>query len=80
MQLAGWSVYSWVMVIRVALFKFFNLSFIYILLIYDVVLLSRVLQGTSVIHIHLVILFRFFSHMLSQNIEQSSLCYTIDPY
>ena len=79
MQLAGWSVCSWVMVIRITL-KFPNLSSIYILLIYKVVLLSHVLQGDSVIHIHLVILFRFFSHILSQNIEQSSLCYTVDPY
>ena len=44
------------------------------------VLVSGVQQSDSVIHIHVSILFQIlFPFRLSQNIEQSSLCYTVGP-
>ena len=47
---------------------------------YNVVLASDVQQRDSVTHIHIFILYQIsFSHGLSQNIEQSSLCYTVGP-
>ena len=47
-------------------------------LIYNVVFVSGIQQNDSVIHIF--ILFQvLFSYRLSQNIEQTSLCYIVDP-
>ena len=47
---------------------------------YNVVLASDVQQRDSVTHIHIFILYQIsFSPGLSQNIEQSSLCYTVGP-
>ena len=55
---------------------FFN--FYFILEINNVVLVSGVQQSDSVIHIHVSILFQIlFPFRLLQNIEQSSLCYTV---
>ena len=49
-------------------------------MINNVVLVSVVQQSDSVIHIHVCILFQIlFPFGLLQNIEQSSLCYTIGP-
>ena len=46
----------------------------------NVVRVSGVQQGGSVIHIHVSILFQIlFLFRLFHNIEQSSLCYTVDP-
>ena len=49
-------------------------------MINDVVLVSGVQQSDSVIHIHASILFQIlFPFRLLQNIEQSSVCYTVGP-
>ena len=50
-------------------------------MINNVVLVSGVQQGDSVtLHIHVSILFQIlFPFRLLQNIEQSSLCYTVGP-
>ena len=49
-------------------------------LIYNIVLVSGVQQHDSVIHIHIFILFQIlFSQRLSQNVELSSLYYTVGP-
>ena len=49
-------------------------------MIYNVLLVSGVQQSDSVIHVHIFILFYIlFSHRLSQNTEQSSLCYAVGP-
>ena len=49
-------------------------------MINDVVLVSGVQQSDSVIHIHVSILSQIlFPVRLLQNIEQSSLCYTVGP-
>ena len=59
---------------------FKNLLYIGAELINNVVLVSGVQQSNSVIHIHMPILFQIlFLFMLLQNIEQSSLCYTVGP-
>ena len=43
-------------------------------------LVSGVQQSDSVIHVHIFILFKIlFLYRLSQNIELSSLCYTVGP-
>ena len=43
-------------------------------------LVSGVQQNDSVIHLHVPILFQIlFPRRLLQNIEQSSLCYTVGP-
>ena len=42
-------------------------------MIYKVVWVSSVHQSDSVIHIHILLFFRFFSHMLLQNIELTFL-------
>ena len=50
-------------------------------LINKVVLVSIVQQSDSVIRIHVSILFQIlFPFRFLQNIEQSSLCYTVGPY
>ena len=47
----------------------------------NVVLVSGVQQSNSVIHIHVAILLQIlFLFRLLQNIEQSSLCYTVGSY
>ena len=49
-------------------------------MINNVVLVSGVQQSDSVIHIHVSILFQIlFPFRLLQNMEQSSLCYTVGP-
>ena len=49
-------------------------------MINNVVLVSGVQQSDSVIHIHVSFLFQvLFPFRLLQNIEQSSLCYTVGP-
>ena len=49
-------------------------------MINNVVLVSGVQQSDLVIHIHVSILFQIlFPFKLLQNIEQSSLCYTVGP-
>ena len=49
-------------------------------MINNVVLVSGVQQIDSVVHIHIFILFHIlFPFRLLQNIEQSSLCDTVDP-
>ena len=49
-------------------------------MIYNIVLVSSVQQINSVIHIHISILFQIlFPFRLLQDIEQSSLCYTVGP-
>ena len=49
-------------------------------MINNVVLVSGVQQSDSVIRIHVSTLFQVLSPFrLSQNIEQSSLCYTVGP-
>ena len=49
-------------------------------MINNFVLVSGVQQSNSVIHIHVYILFQIlFPFRLLQNIEQSSLCYTVGP-
>ena len=46
----------------------------------NVMLVSGVQQSDSVIHIYVPILFQIlFPFRLLQNIEQSSLCYTVGP-
>ena len=41
---------------------------------------SGIQQSESIVHIHIFILFQvLFSYSLSQNIEQSPLCYTVGP-
>ena len=65
-------------------FCFFLLSsyffiFIGVQLIYNAVLVSGVQQSDSLIHI-LIIFQILFSYRLSQNTEQSSLCYTVGPF
>ena len=60
--------------------KKFFLFYIGAWLIKNVVLVSRVQQSDSVINIHVSILFQIpFPFRLLQNIEQCSLCYTVDP-
>ena len=57
-----------------------NLFYIGVSLINNIVLVSGVQQSDSVIHIHVSILFQIlFPFRLLQNIEQSSLCYTVGP-
>ena len=47
-------------------------------MIYNVVLVSGVQQSDSIIHIYVTILFQvLFPFQLLPNIEQSSLCYTV---
>ena len=51
-------------------------------LIYSVVFISAVQQNDSVIHIYIYIYFFFyifFHYRLFQDIEYSSMCYTIGP-
>ena len=49
-------------------------------MINNVLLVAGVQQSDSVIHIHISILFQvLFPFRLLQNIEQSSLCYTVGP-
>ena len=49
-------------------------------MINNAVLISSVQQSDSVIHMHVSILFQIlFSIRLLRSIEQSSLCYTVDP-
>ena len=61
---------------RMAIIK----KYIEVLLINNVVLVSGVQQSDSVIHIHVSILFQvLFPLRLLQNIELSSLCYTVGP-
>ena len=49
-------------------------------MINNVVLVSGVKQSDSAIHIHVSILFQIlFPFRLSENIEQSFLCYTVGP-
>ena len=49
-------------------------------MINNVVLVSGVQQSDSVIHIHVSILFQIlFPFRLLENIEQSSLCYSVGP-
>ena len=49
-------------------------------MIKNVVLVSGIEQSDSVIHIHVSILFQIlFPVRLLQNVEQSSLCYTVGP-
>ena len=49
-------------------------------MITNVVLVSRVQQSDSVTHLHVYILLQIlFPLKLLQNIEQSSLCYTVGP-
>ena len=58
---------------------FFNF-YVGVQLINSVVLVSGVQQSDSVIHIHVSILFQIiFPIRLLQNIEPSSLCYTVGP-
>ena len=50
-------------------------------MINNVVLVSGIQKSDSVIHIQVSILFQIlFPFRLLQNIEQSSLCYTVGPY
>ena len=57
--------------------KFF---FIEVQLIYKVVLVSGIQKSDSVIHTYIYILFHILFHSgLSQDIEYSSLCYTVEP-
>ena len=50
-------------------------------MINNVVLVSGVQQSDTVIHMHVSILFQIlFPFKLLQNIEQSSLCYTVRPF
>ena len=42
-------------------------------------LVSAVQQGDSVIHTHIYLFQILFPGRLLQNIESSSLCYTVDP-
>ena len=59
---------------------FKNLFYVGAELIKNVVLVSGVEQSNLVIHIHMSILFQIlFLFMLLQNIEQSSLRYTVGP-
>ena len=46
-------------------------------LIISVVLFSGVQHSDSIIHTHISILFQILFSRLLQNIEQSSLCYTV---
>ena len=56
------------------------LFYIGIQLINNIVLISNIQQSDSVIHVHASVLFQIlFPVRLLQNIEQSSLCYTIGP-
>ena len=57
---------------------FFKVYFTEVQLIYSVVLISAVQQRDSVRHIH-TFFFIFFHYSLSQDIEYSSLCYTVGP-
>ena len=60
-----------------SLFFFFLID---VELIYNVVLVSGVQQSESVIHICLYILFQIlFHYRLLQDIDYSSLCYTVGP-
>ena len=59
---------------------YFLKNFIGVQLIYNVVLVSGIQQRGSVIHIHIFILFQIlYPYRLLQNIEYSSLCYTVGP-
>ena len=63
-----------------ALFFFNFLFYIYIQLINNVVIVSCVQQSDSVIHIRVSVIFQIlFPFRLLQNIEQSPLCYILDP-
>ena len=46
-------------------------------LIYNAVLVSGVQQSESVMHMHIAILFRFFSHIGYYRILSSFLCYMV---
>ena len=65
------------------LLTLFFLTFLFytgVYLINNVMLASGIQQSDSVIHIHVSILFQIiFPIRLLQNIEQSSLCYTVGP-
>ena len=58
---------------------FFQLIFIRVYLLYNVVLVSSVEQSESAMCIHVTLFWISFSFRLPQSIEQSSLCYTIGP-
>ena len=61
--------------------NFFNLIFIGIQLIYNVVLVSGVQQSESIIHIPISTHFQIlFPYRALQSTEQSSLCYTVGSY
>ena len=70
--------YSFILLL---IFSFFKLLILYWTIIdYQAVLVSGVQQSDSVIHIPVSILFQIpFQLRLLHNIEQSSLCYTVDP-
>ena len=58
----------------------FCIFFIEVELIYNVVLVSGVQQSDSVIHTYISIFFQIlFPYRLLQNIEYSSLYYTVGP-
>ena len=69
--------YSFILLL---IFLFFKLLVLYWTIIdYQDVLVSGVQQSDSVIHIPISILFQIpFQFRLLHNIEQSSLCYTVD--
>ena len=71
------------MIYDITTFKFYFLLkkfFIEVYLIYNVVLVSGVQQSDSVIHTYIYILFPILFHYgLLQDIEYSSLCYTVGP-
>ena len=58
----------------------FLIYFFQVQLTYSVVIISAIQQSDSVIHIYIYILFHILFHYdLSQDIEYSSLCYTVGP-
>ena len=67
--------------ILLLIFTFFKLLLLYWTIVdYQAVLVSGVQQSDSVMHIPISVLFQIpFQFRLLHNIEQSSLCYTVDP-
>ena len=60
-------------------FCFLIYYFIEVWLIYNAVLISAAQQSDSVIHVIYILFHILFHYGISQDIEYSSLCYTVGP-
>ena len=64
---------------REHLLYFLQINFMEVQLIFNIVLVSAIQQNDSVIHIYTYFFHMIFHYGLSEDIECSSLCYTVGP-